>query len=131
SRGIGFAIAQALGEAGCKVAIASVNFENVQKAAKKLEALGIETLALQVEVAQKASVDAMVKKVIETWGRLHIAVNNAGIADGGINAEDVSEDKWDEVMGVNLKGVFLCAQAEVRHMLQNGYGRIINIGSIS
>ena len=130
SRGIGFAIARALGEAGCKVAVASVNITNAEKATKDLINAGIESIAIKADVSKKDDVLAMVKTVLDTWGDLHIAVNNAGVAFGN-NAEDITEEEYDQLMGINLKGVFLSCQAEAKHMLAKGYGRIINIASIS
>ena len=130
SRGIGLAIAHALGEAGCKVAVASLNIASAEKATKDLINAGIESIAIKADVSKKDDVVAMVKTVLDTWGDLHIAINNAGIVSGN-NAEDVTEEQYDQLMGINLKGVFLSCQAEANHMLGKGYGRIINIASMS
>jgi len=129
-RGIGYALAQALAEAGADVACVDLDGDSAQRAAQEFAKLGVRTLGIQTDVTRKAEVAAMVAAIVERWGRLDIGVNNAGIARGG-PAEELSEEDWDAVLEVNLKAVFLCCQAEARVMLPQGYGKIINTASMS
>lgn len=131
SRSIGRAIALGFAREGADVA---VNYERdaaaAESAAREIEAMGRRALVVQADVSDSAQVAAMVRKVIETFGRIDILMNNAG---GVIRAPffDISEETWDRVIDVNLKGVFLVSQAVARHMVEQGGGVIINTSSIS
>lgn len=129
-QGIGRAFAQALAEAGADVAIVDINPVTAQTAADQLAALGVRSLAIQADVTVAEQVQRMIDTIVAAWGKLDIGVNNAGIGNWA-NAEDMREADWDRVIAVNLKGVFLCAQAEGRVMLAQGYGKIINTASMS
>jgi len=110
-QGIGRAFAHGLGEAGAAVAVVDVVLERAENVAGELAAKGIDSIALQADVTKPDDVQAMVDAVIAKWGKLTIGVNNAGIGQW-VNSEDMSETDWDRMLGINLKGVFLCAQAE-------------------
>ena len=129
-QGIGRAYAHALGEAGAAVAVDDIIFSRAEQVAAELSAKGIDALAIEADVRQASQVQKMIAAVIQRWGRLTIAVNNAGIG-AWIDAETESETDWDAMMNTNLKGVFLCAQAEAQVMLKAGYGKIINTASMS
>lgn len=129
-QGIGRAFAHALGEAGASVAIVDIVVERAETVAKELEVKGIRSMALKADVTKKTEVDKMVDAVVDEWGKLTIGVNNAGIGEWH-DAETLSEAEWDKIINVNIKGVFLCAQAEAQHMLETGYGKIINTASMS
>jgi len=129
-QGIGRGFCHALGEAGCKVAVADLELSRSETVVAELKAKGIESIAIKVDVSNKSDVQAAVQKVITTFGDLHIGVNNAGIVFHS-DSEDTSQTEWDRTMGVNLDGVFFCCQAEAKHMLSKGYGRIINTASMS
>ena len=129
-QGIGRGYAHALGEAGAAVAVTDLVAEKAERVADELRARGIDALALTVDVTDAAAIQDMVDAVLERWGKLTIAVNNAGMADWTA-AEAVSEANWDRINDLNLKGVFRCAQAEARIMLAAGYGKIINTASMS
>lgn len=129
-QGIGRAFAYALGEAGAAVAVVDLVAESAHAVAAELAQKGIDALAITADVTQAGQAQAMVDAVLERWGRLTIAVNNAGMG-GWAAAETASEAHWDAIMNLNLKGVFLCAQAEGRVMLAAGYGKIINTASMS
>jgi NAD(P)-dependent dehydrogenase (short-subunit alcohol dehydrogenase family) len=129
-QGIGRAFAHALGEAGAAVAVVDLVTERAEAVTSELSDKGIDAIALATDVTKADQVRAMVDAVLNQWGRLTIGVNNAGIGDWTA-AEDVTEDNWDRINNVNLKGVFLCAQAEGRVMLEAGYGTIINTASMS
>ncbi|GGM36463.1 SDR family NAD(P)-dependent oxidoreductase [Dactylosporangium sucinum] len=129
-QGIGRAFAHALGEAGARVAIVDLDKDRAHAVADELAAKGIESLALAGDVSRPDDVRSFVDRVVHTWGRLDIAVNNAGLNRNSA-AEETSIDEWDETHAVNLRGVFLCCQAEARHMLAAGYGKIINTASMA
>jgi NAD(P)-dependent dehydrogenase (short-subunit alcohol dehydrogenase family) len=129
-QGIGRGFAHALGEAGAAVAVVDMVTASAVNVADELAVKGIEALAVTADVTKADQVQAMIDAILTKWGKLTIAVNNAGIADWSA-AEDVSEANWDKINDVNLKGVFLCAQAEARVMLPAGYGKIINTASMS
>jgi len=129
-QGIGRAYAHALGEAGAAVAVVDIGPEYARTVAAELQKKGIDALAVTADVTQPDQVQAMVDAVIARWGRLTIGVNNAGIAMW-VDSEKMTPEEWDRVMNLNLRGVFLCAQAEARVMLSAGYGKIINTASMS
>lgn len=129
-QGIGRAYAHALGEAGAAVAIVDLSRDHAEAVVAELHAKQIDALAVTADVTQPDAVQSMVDAVLARWGRLTIAVNNAGIG-GWADAESASEQHWDSIMNLNLKGVFLCAQAAGRVMLAAGYGKIINTASMS
>lgn len=129
-QGIGRAYAHALGEAGAAVAVADLSHQTAMTVANELQAKGVDSLAIQVDVTKADQVQSMVDQVMAKWGKLTIGVNNAGIGQW-IAAETMPETDWDKLMNVNLKGVFLCCQAEARVMLEAGYGKIINMASMS
>ena len=129
--GIGASLASALAEAGARVALADLYLAAAQDMAQQLAATGgATTLAIEVDVTQADQVQRMVDQVLEAWGQLDVAVNSAGIARRS-RAEELEEDDWDAVVGVDLKGIYLSTRAEGRAMLARGSGSIINIASMS
>lgn len=132
-QGIGEALAWGLGEAGCKVAVADLFVDRAEKVAADLAAKGIPSMAIKVDVSNKEDVDAMVQSILDKWGDLDIACNNAGIVFSTTenHSVDIPASQWEKTMAVNLNGVFYCCQAEGRHMLKKGYGKIINTASMS
>lgn len=129
-KGIGRAFAHALGEAGAAVAIIDIDEASSQTVLEELRAKGIDALALRADVTRTADVDRMIDQVMKHWGKLTIAVNNAGIGIWSA-AESMTDEVWDNVLGLNLRGVFQCCRAESRVMLEAGYGKIINTASMS
>ncbi len=129
-QGIGRAFAHALGEAGAAVAVVDIAAERAEQVAAELTAKGLEALAIPADVTQADQIHAMLDTILQRWGRLTIAVNNAGVG-GWADAESTSHEHWDQVMDLNLRAVFLCAQAQGRIMLASGYGKIINTASMS
>ena len=130
-RGIGKGLAQALAEAGADVAIVDLIAENAEKTAAEIsQATGRKTIAASCDISSAESVNSMVEKVIAEFGRLDIAVNNAGISIPIKGILDVSADEWKKQMDVNLNGTWNCLKAEAKVMIPNGYGKIINTGSI-
>jgi 2-epi-5-epi-valiolone dehydrogenase / demethylgadusol O-methyltransferase len=129
-QGIGRAFAHALGEAGAKVAVIDLDAERAEAVAGELDAKGIESLALSADVADETAAERYVTSVVERWGGLEIAVNNAGINPNAA-AEDTTPAQWDSAFTVNTRGVFLGCQAAGRVMLEAGYGKIVNTASMA
>lgn len=129
-QGIGAYLAEALVQAGANAAIADINLDNAQSVASRLKKYGRQTIAVECDVRDPGSVQKMVSDVVAELGELHIAFNNAGINLNSA-AEDTPIDDWDATFAVNLRGVFLCCQAEARIMLPSRYGKIINMASTS
>jgi NAD(P)-dependent dehydrogenase (short-subunit alcohol dehydrogenase family) len=130
ARGIGRGIARGLAEAGARVALVDRDGEAAQRTAGELQAEGLECLALEADVTRKDRVEAAVEAILGRWGRLDVAVNNAGICHN-VPAEKMSEQEWDRVLDIDLRAVFLCAQAVGRRMIAQRSGSIINIASMS
>ena len=130
SRGIGRALAQALGEAGATVAVTARAQSGADAAAAELAELGIHALGVALDVTDARSVDDAISRVITELGGLNILINNAGISLGGA-AVDVADNVWREVISTNLDGVWHCSRAAGRHMASHGGGTIVNVGSIS
>jgi NAD(P)-dependent dehydrogenase (short-subunit alcohol dehydrogenase family) len=129
-QGIGRAFAHALAEAGANVAIVDANAATAEAVAAELRAKGAASIAVQADVTRPDDAARTVESVVAAFGGLTIAVNNAGIGQWQA-ADAMSETDWDRMMSINLKGVFLGAQAQARHMLAAGYGKIINTASMS
>ena len=131
ARGIGLAIARRLNRGGLRVALADVDVETARREADALQAAGVEALAVRTDVTDPAGVEAMVGAVLERWGHLDVLINNAGIAGRSVPVQDLRLEEWQQVLAVDLTGVFLCCQAAVRAMLPRASGRIVNIASIA
>ena len=128
--GIGRGIALRFAEEGAQVVIADLSAELGQETADLIQAQGGQALSIPTDVARRDRVEAMVQQVIRTFGRVDILVNNAGLT-GRAPLLEMTDDEWDRMLAVNLKGPFLCSQVVVREMvrLQRG-GKIINIASV-
>ncbi|MBU8877798.1 3-oxoacyl-[acyl-carrier-protein] reductase [Bacillus sp. FJAT-29790] len=130
SRGIGREIALELARQGANVAVNySGSEERANQVVDEIKALGREAFAVRCDVSNGESVASMVKETIDTFGKLDILVNNAGITKDNLLMR-MKEDEWDDVININLKGVFLCTKAVSRQMMKQRSGRIINISSI-
>jgi len=130
ARGIGRETAETLAAAGAHVVLADLDKKTTERAAAEIEASGVHATAVVADVADEASVDAMVQATLECEGRLDILVNNAGIAIRR-PAVDLALGDWDKVLSVNLTGSFLCARAAARPMIATGSGgAIVNVASI-
>lgn len=130
AQGLGRGFAIALVQAGASVMIADLNGDKASATASELAGRGLAIAAIQADVTDADSIAAMVAATIERFGDLHIAVNNAGVNFNSA-AEDTPMREWDATFDLNLRGLFLCCQAEGRHMIARGYGKIINIASMS
>lgn len=130
SSGIGRASAIALAQQGAKVAVTARRIERLEALAKEIKDQGHEALAVKMDVTQKTDIEAAIAKTVETFGRLDILLNNAGVAEF-TQFLQMTEEQWDKTIDTNLKGYFLVAQAAAREMAKNKWGRIINIASIA
>ena len=130
-QGIGKAIAIRLANAGANVAVLDLNMDAAESAAQAIEGAGGNAMPVQADVTQSKDVNAAVEKVISTFGRVDILVNNAGITGRTLPLTDLEESDWDSVISVNLTGVFLCCKAVIQPMIDQDYGRIVNIASIA
>jgi len=130
SRGIGRAIALGFAQAGAHVVLASRTTQDLKQVAQQIEGLGRRTLTVTADVSSSADVDQLVKSSLDTFDHIDILVNNAGISPIYKRAEKVTEEDWDQIIRVNLKGTFLCCQAFGRRMIEQQQGNIINIVSI-
>jgi NAD(P)-dependent dehydrogenase (short-subunit alcohol dehydrogenase family) len=128
SRGIGFAVAEGLASAGAKVVVANSTPDQGERAAARIRAQGCDALAIPFDIRQRASIDTLVAATLKACGRIDILVNAIGIIRRGA-IEAVTEDDWDTMMGVNLRGAFLLCQAVGREMIKQRNGKIINISS--
>jgi NAD(P)-dependent dehydrogenase (short-subunit alcohol dehydrogenase family) len=124
--GFGRAIATTLAREGCDVVCADINMAWAEETAGMVESLGRRGMATQVDVSDRASVDAMVQAAIERFGRIDILVNNAGTSSQDKPFMQKTRSDWDLDIGVNLYGQMNVAQAVIPHMVAQGYGRIVN-----
>jgi NAD(P)-dependent dehydrogenase (short-subunit alcohol dehydrogenase family) len=131
ARGIGLEITKALSREGAKVAICDVNAEGAKAAASSVtEQEGARAIGVAVNVADPASVKQMIEAVLKEFGRIDILVNNAGVG-GNTPFLDTTLEEWNRIIGINLTGAFLVAQAVSREMAKSGGGKIVNIVSLS
>ena len=128
NQGIGFAIARGLGIAGASVVIANRRASEGQKAAESLKNEGLEAVAVQTDVGDKPSVANLVSTVLNKFSRIDILVNSAGVILRG-PVEDYSEEEWNYIFDINLRGLFFCCQLVGKEMIKRKKGKIINISS--
>jgi len=129
ARGIGKSIAIGLAEAGADVVLASRKINNCIEAAKEIEILGVKALPVQCDLEKVEDIDNLVRTTMESFGRIDILVNNAGLTWGAPTLE-YPLDKWEKVMNVNLRAVFLLCKNVANVMVKQNKGKIINITSI-
>ncbi|KAJ8559720.1 hypothetical protein K7X08_003778 [Anisodus acutangulus] len=130
SRGIGKAIALALGKAGCKILVNYArSSKEAEEVSKEIEACGGEAFAFGGDVSKEEDVESMMKTVVDRWGTVDILINNAGITRDTLLMR-MKKSQWQEVIELNLTGVFLCTQAAAKIMMKKKKGRIINISSV-
>src|SRR4030043_1812769 len=128
-QGIGRSIALKLAQEGADVVIAEMNPDTGAQTAKEIETLGRKALSISVDVANQKQVQVMVDRVLRAWKRIDILINNAGFDRPG-KLLKVTEEDWEAVLGVHLKGTLNCIQAIAPQMMENSYGKIVNISSV-
>jgi NAD(P)-dependent dehydrogenase (short-subunit alcohol dehydrogenase family) len=129
SSGIGRATALAFAREGAKVVVADVTVEGGEETVAQVKKAGGEAIFVKTDVSKTVEVEALVAKAVATYGRLDCAHNNAGIAGNAKTIVDDTEDNWDRILAINLKGVWLCMKYEIAHMLKQGGGAIVNTAS--
>ncbi|KJS80733.1 MAG: hypothetical protein JM58_18350 [Peptococcaceae bacterium BICA1-8] len=128
--GIGLSTAKLFASAGADIVIADKNLKGAIKAADEIKKMGVKSYAVELDVADAVSVEAMVNKAVSEFDTIDILVNSAGI-NIRVPAENLSEKDWDAVIDINLKGTFLCSQYIGRVMIKQKKGNIINLASMS
>ncbi len=131
SSGIGRATALVFAREGAHVVIADVLTEGAAETAHRVEEMGRRALFVRCDVSRDDEVRNAMNQAIETFGRVDCAFNNAGIEGKQANTADCTEENWDKVMGINLKGVWLCMKYQIPQMLKQGGGAIVNCSSIA
>ncbi len=131
SSGIGRAVAEAFAREGAKVLVAGRREELGEKVAAGIREAGGQARFVRTDVARVSDVEAMVGAAVEEWGRLDCAVNNAAVEGPGLPLVDVSEEEFDHLMAVNLRGLWACLRAELRQMSRQRAGAVVNLSSIN
>jgi len=129
AQGIGKAIALLLARNGADAIVSDINVEKAEETAKEIRSIGPKAMAVKVDVANLNDVERMVEGILEKLAKIDILVNNAGITRDKLILRMTEED-WDAVLSVNLKGTFNCTKAVIRHMAKQRSGKIVNIASV-
>jgi NAD(P)-dependent dehydrogenase (short-subunit alcohol dehydrogenase family) len=129
--GIGRATALVFAKEGAKVVVADIVVAGGEETVRMIKGAGGEAIFVKTDVTRAAEVEALVKKTVETYGRLDCAFNNAGIEGEMAPTADCTEENWDRVVNIDLKGVWLCMKYEIPQMLQQGGGAIVNTASVA
>lgn len=131
ANGIGRAAALAFAREGARVAVCDIDADGGEQTAAMIAGSGGEAIFIKVDIAQAAQVEAMIDKVVAAYGRLDCAFNNAGIEIEHLPLAESDESVFDRIMSVNVKGVWLCMKHEIRQMLRQGGGVIVNTASVA
>lgn len=127
--GIGRAIALDLAKFGADMVLADVAIDDAKKVSKEIESMGRQALPVKTDVSKSKEVKQMIQVTIEKFGKIDILVNCAGILGSGSGVAITTEEEWNRILDVNLKGTLLCCQAVIEHMIKRQSGKIVNIGS--
>lgn len=131
-RGIGRTTALAFAQEGATVVVGDVNYEGVKEVEKIIKGMGGKSLAIRLDVSIEEDVNTLVKQTMKQFGRIDVLINNAGIAQPIIGrVMEVSLEDWERIITVNLTGTFLCTKAVLPYMIENKYGRIVNMSSVA
>jgi NAD(P)-dependent dehydrogenase (short-subunit alcohol dehydrogenase family) len=130
ARGIGKSVATALAQAGSDIALVDLDIEEAEKTAAEISELGVKAIAIKADVTVEEDVENMIKVIMDTFGKIDVAMCNAGICIN-VPAEEMTYEQFKKVIDINLNGVFLTAQAAAKVMLKQGRGSIINTASMS
>ncbi|HEX2933380.1 MAG TPA: SDR family NAD(P)-dependent oxidoreductase [Candidatus Binatia bacterium] len=127
--GIGKAIAAQLAKNGTRVAIASRTLAHVEATASGLNSVGLDVMAVQMDVRKKQDIEKAVSQIVARWGKIHILVNNAGISGLSL-ISDADDSRWYDIIETNLNGMYLVTKTVLKHMPDHSGGRVINISSV-
>jgi NAD(P)-dependent dehydrogenase (short-subunit alcohol dehydrogenase family) len=130
-RGAGEGIARVMAREGARLALVDLDLESAWRVANSIDPTGTRAIAIRADVSKKADAQAMVAETMRAFGTVDILVNNAGIEGPPVLLQDLAEEQWDRVMGVNAKGVLLCCQAVLPILIAKKGGKIVNIDSIA
>lgn len=130
ARGIGKTIALKLAASGLDVVVSDVLLDEARVVAEELSSLGVQAMAIKTDVSRVEDVETLIKTTVDQWGSVDFLVNNAGVTRDNLSVR-MSEQEWDMVLDINLKGTFLCSQAAAKVMMKQRFGRIVNIASVS
>jgi 3-oxoacyl-[acyl-carrier protein] reductase len=128
--GIGMSIARQLSKRGATVVLADINKDGVEAGANEIEGKGGKAYAVRLDVTDQKQVQSVVEEMVEKVGKIDIVVNNAGVSRPS-RVQEITENEWDLVLNVNMKGPFFLTQAVLPYMKENRYGRIVNLSSVS
>src|SRR5438874_3507955 len=129
--GIGRASELAFAREGAKTVVADVLVEGGEETVRIIKEAGGDALLVRTDVSKAAEVETLIQKIVETYGRLDYAHNNAGVAGADAPTADCTEENWDHTIAINLKGVWLCMKHEIPEMLKQGGGAIVNTASVA
>jgi 3-oxoacyl-[acyl-carrier protein] reductase len=129
AQGIGKAIALLLARNGADIVVSDINVEKAEETVKEIESIGSKAMAIKANVASLSDVEQMVEVILKNFGKIDILINNAGITRDKLILRMTEED-WDAVLNVNLKGTFNCTKTVVRHMAKQRSGKIVSIASV-
>jgi 3-oxoacyl-[acyl-carrier protein] reductase len=129
ARGIGKATAVKFVQEGAKVVIADIVPDQVNETVEEIKSMGYEAVGVKVDVSNKDDIDNMIKTAVDNFGKIDCLINNAGITADNTLLK-MTEEEWDRVININLKGVFNCGQAAAKFMADQGYGVILNASSV-
>lgn len=130
ARGIGYTIAKKLASQGLNVVVSDVLEDELRKVAQELAGMGVKSLPVKADVSKKDDVVNLIKTTVEKFGSVDFLVNNAGVTRDSISVR-MTEEEWDMVIDINLKGTFLCSRFAAKEMMKTRFGRIVNMASIS
>ncbi len=128
--GIGRAIAEGLAEAGADIVICARNYDRCVKACTEIEGTGVKALPIRCDIRKTEDVENFVTRTVQEMGKIDILVNNAGVGGSEKPVLEMSDEDWDNVMDIDLRGAFICSRAAVKEMIKQGGGKIINVASI-
>ncbi len=129
--GIGKAIALSFAKEGAKVVVSDVNVEKGEETVRLIKETGSEAIFIKADVSKSSDVENLILKTVDTYGSLDFAVNNAGVEGNQAPTSESTEENWDFIINVNLKGTWLCMRSEISQMLKQQRGVIVNISSIA
>ncbi len=130
ARGIGKAIAMKLAKKGLNIVVSDIMYDEAKQTARELEDFGIKAIAIKTDVSKVEDVENLIRITVNELGSVDFLINNAGITRDNLTLR-MSEQEWDMVIDINLKGTFLCSKFAAKEMMKNRFGRIVNIASVS